>query len=158
MFRMATYKNNHLTDAEAQVTIAMHVMDGDKRVTRFYPVQLEISKVTSLAMSWTIVHPVSEESPIYGFSEEDFADRRVELIINIKAFDDHFSNTVQQRSSYTYRELVVGAKFQPMYERPEGASLTILELDKINAYERVALPHADEVPELAPAVPLTAKL
>jgi inward rectifier potassium channel len=158
MFRLATYKNNHLTDVEAQVTLALHIDDGGKRVTKFYPVKLEISRVTSLAMNWTLVHPMDEESPLYGFSDTDFADRGMELIVNIKAFDDHFSNTVQQRSSYTFRELVVGAKFKPMYERPDGVSYTILELDKINSYDLVPLPAPDEVPEFTPNVPLTAKL
>jgi inward rectifier potassium channel len=158
MFRMATYKNNHLTDVEAQVTLALHMEEGGRRVTKFYPVKLEISKVTSLALSWTIVHPINEESPLYGMSEDEVTMQKLELIVNIKAFDDHFSNTVQQRSSYTYRELVFGAKFLPMYERPESGSYTILELDKINAHERAPLPEADEVPDLTPAAPLSAKL
>jgi inward rectifier potassium channel len=158
MLRLATYKNNHLTDVEAQVTLALHILHDDKRLTKFYPVKLEINKVTSLAMSWTIVHPINEESPLFGMAEEEFADKRLEVIINIKAFDDHFSNTVQQRSSYTHNELVFGARFLPMYERPEGVSYTILELGKINAHERAELPPPDEVPDMAPTVALTAKL
>jgi inward rectifier potassium channel len=150
MFRLATYKNNHLTDAEAQLTVALHVVEGDTRVTRFFPVKLEISKVNSLALSWTLVHPLNEESPMYAFSEQDFIDNRMELIVNIKAFDDHFSNTVQQRTSYTYGEMVYGAKFKPMYERSEQSGYTLLELDKINAHEAIKLPDPYEVPELAP--------
>jgi inward rectifier potassium channel len=158
MFRLATYKNNHLTDVEAQVTLALHMQESSQRNTKFYPVKLEISKVTSLAMSWTIVHPIDEESPLFGLAEQDFAEKRLELIVNIKAFDDHFSNTVLQRSSYTFDELVIGAKFLPMYQRPNGVSYTVLELDKINAYERVPLPPSDEVPDMTPAAALTAKL
>jgi inward rectifier potassium channel len=150
MFRLATYKNNHLTDVEAELTVALHVDEGGKRVTRFYPIKMEISRITSLALSWTIVHALNEESPMYGFSEQDFADSRLELIVNIKAFDDHFSNTVQQRFSYIHKEIAFGAKFLPMYERPEAGGYTILELDKINAYEPVDLPDALEVPEPSP--------
>lgn len=157
MFRLVTYKNNHLTDVEAQLTLALHVEEGGKRSTRFYPIKLEIARVTSLAMNWTLVHPMDEESPLYGFTETDLAERRMELIVNIKGFDDHFSNTVQQRSSYTHHELVYGAKFVPMYERPEGSAYTILELDKLNAYEKVTLPAPDELPETGYNVPLTAK-
>lgn len=152
MFRLATFKNNHLTDAEAQVTLALHIEEEGKRVTRFYPVKLEISKVTSLALSWTVVHPIGEESPVYGFSEQDFRESRLELVINIKGFDDHFSNTVQQRTSYTSQELIFGARFLPMYERPEDGSHTILELDKINAHEAASLPDAYETPQAAPAI------
>lgn len=140
MMRVASYKNNHLTDAEAQVTAALHVLEGEKRVTRFYQLPLEIQRINSMALSWTLVHPIDENSPLYGFAEHDFLEGRLELIVSIKAFDDHFSNIVQQRTSYTHQELVYGAKFMPMYHRSEDGHHTILELDKINAFEKTALP------------------
>jgi inward rectifier potassium channel len=146
MFRLATYKNNHLTDVEAQLTAALHIDEGGKRVTRFYPVKLEISKVTSLALSWTIVHPLDEESPMYGFTNLDFTDSRLELIVNIKAFDDHFSNTVQQRSSYVVQDLVYGARYLPMFGRQKGESYTVLRLDMLDANEQAELPDPLEVP------------
>ncbi|HXS36779.1 MAG TPA: ion channel [Flavipsychrobacter sp.] len=140
MFRLATYKNNHLTDSEAIATIALHVWENDKEVTRFYPLKLEISKINSLALSWTVVHAIDDESPIYGFTAEDIIESKAEVIINVKSFDDHFSNVVQQRTSYTVNEVVYGARFLPMFHKAENADHTILELDKINAYENVIFP------------------
>ncbi|MEO6832507.1 MAG: ion channel, partial [Chitinophagaceae bacterium] len=146
MFRLATYKNNHLTDVEAQVSLALHIINDGARTTKFYPVKLEINKVVSLALSWTIVHPLNEDSPLYTFSEQDFLDNQVELMVNIKGFDDHFSNTVQQRTSYTNQEFVFGAKFLPMTDRKIDENYTVLHLDKIGEYERVELPPSHEVP------------
>lgn len=143
MIRFTSYKNNHLTDVEALWTVALHVQEGDKRVTRFYQLPLEINKVASLALSWTMVHALDENSPLYSYSVEELMDNKVEVIVAIKGFDDHFSNTVQQRTSFTHRELVYGAKFIPMYERSEDGSHTVLELDKVGAYERVPLPEPD---------------
>jgi inward rectifier potassium channel len=140
MIRLATYKNNHLTDVEAIVTAALHVEENGKTVTKFYPLTLEISKINSLALSWTVVHYMNEDSPLYGFTEKDLRDGKLELIVSIKAFDDHFSNTVQQRTSYAAHEMIYGAKFTPMFEKAEDGSTTILKLDKVNAYERVRLP------------------
>ena len=45
-----------------------------------------------------------------------------------------FSNIVVDRSSYTLREVVVGAKFIPMYHRSSAGSKTILELEKLNNF------------------------
>ena len=140
MLRVATYKNNHLTDAEANITIALHVKENDKTVTRFYPIELEISKINSLSLSWTIVHTINEESPIYNYTEEQIAESKMEIIVNIKAFDDHFSNIVQQRTSYTHKQVAYGAKFLPMFERAPDGNYTLLELNKINAHEAVTLP------------------
>lgn len=139
MFRMATFKNNHLTDAEAMVTAAVHVTENGKQLTHFYPLGLEFSKVNSLALSWTVVHPLDEQSPLFGYSREDFLEARLELIVAVKAFDDHFSNTVQQRTSYHISELVYGARFLPMFHRAEDGTHTVLELDKINAHEPAKL-------------------
>lgn len=140
MFRTATYKNNHLTDVEAQMTVALHVTENGKIVTRFYQLPLEISKINSLALSWTIVHPINEESPLYNFTEEDIKNSKMEVIVTIKAFDDHFSNVVMQRTSYTYNQVVFGGRFLPMFERAQSGQYTLLELDKINTHERVVLP------------------
>jgi inward rectifier potassium channel len=140
MLRMATYKNNHLTDVEANLTLALHVKENGKTVTRFYPLALEFSKINSLALSWTIVHHINEESPLFFYKKEDIAESKMELIVNIKAFDDHFSNIVQQRTSYTYQQVIYGAKFLPMFERSPDASYTLLELDKINAHQMVKFP------------------
>jgi len=143
MMRMATYKNNHLTDAEVLITAAIHINEDGKDVTRFYPLKLEFSKVNSLALSWTVVHPIDEQSPLYAYSQQDILDSRLELIVAVKAFDDHFSNTVQQRTSYHISEILYGAKFLPMFRRAEDGSNTILELDKINLHESVKLPEPE---------------
>ena len=140
MLRVATYKNNHLTDVHAQLTLALHEKENDKTVTRFYQLKLEVSNVNSLALSWTLVHPLNEESPLHNFTKEDVVEKKMEVIVNIKAFDDHFSNTVQQRTSYTYQQLIYGAKFLPMFQKAPDGEYTLMELDKINAHELVTFP------------------
>ena len=139
MLRVASQRNNHLTDAEAQLTTAFHIIEDGKRVTRFYQLPLEISRINSLAMSWTVVHPVDDKSPFYGFSMEDMRNARIEIIVTIKAFDDHYSNIVQQRTSYAGAEIIYGARFTPTFHRAGDGSHTVLELDKLNAYEPVPL-------------------
>jgi inward rectifier potassium channel len=140
MLRVASYKNNHLTDAEAQIVIAIHEPVNHKTVTKFYPLTLELAKVNSLALSWTIVHAINEDSPLYGYTAEDLTEQKVEVIANIKAFDDHFSNVVQQRTSYTHKQVVYGARFLPMFERAPDGSHTIMDLAKINLHEPAVLP------------------
>jgi len=140
MFRLATFKNNHLTDAEAQITAAVRVEENGKIVTKFFPLILEINRINSLALSWTVVHPLDAKSPFADYAEHDFYNNKIEMMVTIKAFDDHFSNTVQQRTSYNRDEMVYGAKYIPMYERAESGAYTELRLNKIDAYEKMSLP------------------
>lgn len=139
MMRLAPFKNTTLTDAEAKVTLGLVVEENGKMVNKFYPLPLEYEKVNSLTLSWTIVHPITEKSPFYRFTEEDFKNAQGEILVFIKAFDDMFSNIVVARTSYHFDELVIGAKFDPMYHRSEKANKTILHLDKLNSFSEASL-------------------
>jgi inward rectifier potassium channel len=129
MFRLATYKDNHtLTNVEIQVTLAMQV-DGKYN---FYDLALERQKVDNLPMNWTVVHPIDENSPLYGFTEVDIEAADVELYVLITAFDEVYSSSVLQRTSYTYKEMKFKARFVPMYRESEDGKTTILEMHKLN--------------------------
>lgn len=142
MFRMAPYKNTTLLDAETKVNLAMSVEENGKMVNKFFPLTLEFSTVTALTLSWTIVHPINETSPLYKFTEEDFKNTRGEILVFVKAFDDMFSNIVVARTSYIFSEVVFGAKFKPMYYRSNEGDKTILDLEKLNAYNPADISYA----------------
>jgi len=99
MVRTAPFKNNNLTEAEARMTLGMSVEVNGKIVNKFFPLELELAKINALTLSWTLVHPINEDSPLYGFTKEDFENAEGEFIIYIKAFDDLFSSTVAARTS-----------------------------------------------------------
>jgi inward rectifier potassium channel len=136
MYRMAPYKNNYLTDTEVTLTLAVVVNDNGRLVNRFYPLELEYSKVNALSLAWTVVHPINERSPLYDWTEDDFKNTSYELHVYVKAFDDVFSNQVVVRTSYAKEEFVCGGKFIPMYRRSENGETTILELDKLSSFEK----------------------
>jgi len=134
MLRLAPYKNTTLTDAEARVTLGMTIEENGKMVNKFFPLELEFERANALTLNWTIVHPITESSPLYNFTADDFAGVNGEILVFIKAFDDMFSNTVVDRSSYTLKEVVVGAKFVPMYHRNSSGKKTVLDLEKLNSF------------------------
>lgn len=137
MMRLAPHKNTSLIDAEARLTLAIAIEEDGIRSNKFFPLELETQKIASLPLSWTIVHYITEESPLYLLKADDFATNKGEFIVIIKAFDEMFSNTVSTRSSYTFDEIIYGAKFVMMYHHSEDNSKTVLELDKLNTVERV---------------------
>lgn len=145
MFRLAPYKNNALSDADVIVSTAIEVIENGVPKSNFYRLEIQLSKINTLALNWTIVHKIDENSPFYGFTEEDFKNTDIEIIIQVRAFDEVFSNTVVQRTSYVSEEIVFGAKFVPMYSPSKDNLSTILDLDKINEYQKTELPSAIEV-------------
>lgn len=140
MFRMAPYKNNTLSDVETKVTLAMQLEEDGKRVNRFYDLELEMTIINALALSWTIVHPINEKSPLYNFTHKDMMEASIEVFPYVKAFDQVFSNTVMTRYSYIASEIVWGAKFKMMYHPNHDKTKTILEISQLNEFEKVDLP------------------
>lgn len=137
MFRLAPYKNTNLVDAEMRLTLGIGVEENGVVVNKFYTLPLEMERVNALTLSWTIVHPINEESPLYGFKEADYKNIQGEFLVFFKTFEDMYSSTVVKRTSYTFKEVVYGAKFLPMFTRSNHNDKTILHLDKLNDFERV---------------------
>jgi len=139
MLRMTPYKNTRLTDAEAKMTLGMTVEENGKMTNKFYTLELELQRINLLSLSWTLVHPITESSPLYNFGEEDFRNAEGEILVFVKTFDDMFSTTVAASTSYTFQELVYGAKFELMYAENANNTKTILNLDKLNSFYKVDL-------------------
>ena len=139
MIRLAPFKNTNLTNAEAKVTLGMVVDENNTLVNKFYTLNLELSKVNSLFLSWTLVHPITESSPLYQFTAKDFENINGEIMVFIKVFDDMFSANVIKRTSYIFDEIVYGAKFSPMYFKSHSDNKTMLHIDKLNSFEKVTL-------------------
>ncbi len=139
MLRLAPFKNTNLLDAEAKITLALVIEENGINKNQFFQLKLEFEKIAALAMSWTLVHPIDEESPLFKFTENDFKNLKGEIIVYIKAFDEMFSSQVSVRSSYSFKEFIYGAKFQLMYHTNIDNSKTIMELDKINTFDRMIL-------------------
>lgn len=139
MFRLAPYKNTNLVDAEMRLTLGISVEENGVVVNKFYTLPLEMERVNALTLSWTIVHPIDEESPLFGFKESDYKNIQGELLVFFKTFEDMYSSTVVKRTSYTFTEVVYGAKFLSMFTRSSHNDKTLLHLDKLNAFERVNL-------------------
>lgn len=137
MFRMAPYKNNQLTEAEVIVNVAFRISEQGRIVNHFYTLDTEISKISSLTLNWTIVHPINEKSPLYGMCEEDFSINQTEVMVFVKAYDEHFSNNVQQRTSYCADEIIFNARFLPMFRQSDNKKTTLLEINKLNHIERL---------------------
>ncbi|MFX5187519.1 hypothetical protein ABTC69_18415, partial [Acinetobacter baumannii] len=80
-----------------------------------------------------------EESPLFGLSKEDIENAQAEILVFVQGFDESFSNTVISRYSYSYEDVVYGAKFLPMYHPSTDGKSTILHLDQLDYYELAPL-------------------
>jgi inward rectifier potassium channel len=132
-FRIVNLRPNVLM--ELQATLVLMTVEGPagNLTRRFQPLPLERETVSFLALTWTIVHPIDEASPLFGKSAADFERLQAEFVILIKGFDDTFSQTVHARYSYRYDELTWQAKFDPAFQI-DGNGNIILNVDRVSNY------------------------
>jgi inward rectifier potassium channel len=135
MFRIANKRKNQLIEVEVDVVIALNMLEEDRVIRRFFTLELERRKVSFFPLSWTIVHPINEQSPISGFTAEDLENSEAELFILIKGFDDTYSQTVHSRYSYIAEDIEWNKKFINIIKQNEEGK-TVLELDKIDSFEK----------------------
>ncbi|MEO0570775.1 MAG: ion channel [Bacteroidota bacterium] len=135
MFRVVNPQNNHLLELEVQLNLAIKREDSDLR--DFYALELERDKVAFMPYMWTIVHPISDSSPLFGLDERQFLEKEVEFIVSMKAFDETTSQNVYSRSSYKAPEIKWGAKFVYAIIRKKN-SITI-DVGKLDETETAAL-------------------
>ena len=149
MFRLVPFKNTNLVDAVVSVTLGMTLEENGVKLNRFYQLDLEFSTVNALTLSWTVVHPITEKSPFYNFTKNDFENMTGEVVVSVRAFDDMFSNIVVARTSYVFGEIYYGGKFEPMFERDNSGEKTVIYIDKLNSFKPTdlnAAPTGEEIP------------
>lgn len=130
-FRVANKRKNVLIEVEARI-LFMTVRRGNGTPIRDYAdLELERRSVDFLPLSWTIVHPINETSPLFELTADDLAKKEAEFLILIRAFDDTFSQTVHARFSYRHDEIVWNAKFEPAFFVNKQGDL-VLELDRLS--------------------------
>lgn len=141
-FRIANVRANQLIEAEVQVVLSRFEIDAaGARLRKFYPLDLERKTVTFFTLSWTVVHPIGETSPLLHVTRDDLERTDAEFLILFKGFDDTFSQTVHTRSSYKWQEVVFDARFSPILgETPDGMST--IDLDRLDAIETASTVHA----------------
>ena len=109
MLKIVNPQRNHLLELEVSASISFQKKESNQR--EFFSLALERNKVSFLPYTWTIVHPIDADSPFHKITASELAERDVEIIILIKAFDESFSQTVYSRSSYKANEVKWGEKF-----------------------------------------------
>jgi inward rectifier potassium channel len=131
-FRVVNQRKNTLMELEAIVTLMTVVGPPGNLRREFIPLKLERRTVYFLPLTWTIVHPIDQQSPLYGKTHADLERLQAELLILIKGFDDTFSQTVHSRYSYRYDEIVWGSRFTPAFIIDPGGDI-VLKVDKVGA-------------------------
>jgi inward rectifier potassium channel len=138
-FRVANIRRNEMIQVEARVMLTRLKRDGSGN-REFLPLALERDKVVFFPLSWTIVHPIDESSPLWGVTAEDLEAWNAEFLVLFSGIDETFSQTVHTRSSYKPHEVVWGARFTNLFNPPKPDGTLSIDIGRLHDVERLPPP------------------
>lgn len=138
MIRVANRRSTLLSDVEAKLMLVLSDGEVGKERLSYFNLPLQVSAISYLPLTWTVVHPLNAESPLAGMSREDLGSRRAEMILTIKGFDEVYMQSVITRMSYRWDEIIWGGRFSMAFSAKNG--IMQLELEKISDHTVVEAP------------------
>ncbi len=137
MFRVANQRSSQLLDLRARVVLARRTSDAVTADREFIPLPLQRDRVNFFPLTWTIVHAIDDASPFRDVTREQLAARDAEILILLSGFDETSSETVHARSSYTWQEIVCGARFRSPFNPPSEDGVVSVDIKRIHEYDEI---------------------
>jgi len=138
MFRIVNQRKNEIVDLQAKVILARRKKDRTAAERDFVQLELERSSVVFFPLTWTVVHPISDRSPLSGLTHQDLLAQEAEFLVLLNGFDETFSQTVHTRSSYLVEDVIWGAKFKSVFTRDDDGKVAV-DIRMLDEIERIAL-------------------
>jgi inward rectifier potassium channel len=140
-FRIINARNNQIIDLHARVMLArFEAGQGGAPVRRFYPLSLERENVSFFPLSWTVVHTIDSDSPLFGVTEDQLRESAAEFLVLLTGVEETFSQVVNARSSYRADEVIWYAKFADIFVYDLEGRTTGVDLNRFHDTVRLADP------------------
>jgi len=120
MFRAANRRRNRIVDAEVSVTLLHDWTTKEGNTFRRLDTLATVrSRQPMFILTWQIMHPIDELSPLLGDTAESLAARHGLIMVVVKGLDETFAQTIHARGYYRPEQIIWGAKLADVFMRDE---------------------------------------
>jgi inward rectifier potassium channel len=121
MFRVANERHNFILEATAQMYLILDEVtaEGDF-IRRIHELKLMRQRTPSLILTWTIMHSIDPNSPLYGLTSRDLAQRHANISVLIGGVDETVAYTITARHVYTTEEIMFNYRFEDIIHNSEN--------------------------------------
>jgi inward rectifier potassium channel len=123
MFRVVNQRSNRIVEAQVHVVFSRWetTREGDS-MRRFYDLHLARSRNALFSLSWTVMHPIVEESPLFGQTAASLKASRGLIIASLVGLDESFLQNIHVRYAWTADEIAWDMRFvDVLQELPDGS-------------------------------------
>lgn len=126
MFRAANQRGNFILDAAASVSLARQVTTKEGVVMRrFEELKLVRSRSPLFALSWSVMHPIDETSPLYGATLETFYEQQMEIVVLLSGMDETLSQVIYARHAYSPDDVIFNRRFADVLRRQASGRMEV---------------------------------
>jgi inward rectifier potassium channel len=138
-FRIINTRNNQIIDLHVRLLVSRFELNASGiSIRRYYPLKLEREGVVFFPLSWTIVHNIDKDSPLFGVTQDELCASGAEFLILLTGMDETFSQVVNARSSYRANEIVWDAKFSDIFVYDPGGKMAGIDLKRFHDTVRLS--------------------
>lgn len=110
--RLANERRNQMLAAEVTMTLVRDELTQEgSLLRRFYDLKLVRDHSPIFAMTFTVMHEIDIDSPLYGGSAERLAGFNAELVVTTSGIDETLVQPVHARTSYLPHEILWNHRF-----------------------------------------------
>jgi inward rectifier potassium channel len=118
MYRTANQRRNQILEAQQRATLIRDEVTAEgELMRRFYDLQLVRSNSPVFALTWTVMHQIDENSPLYNLTAKDLVERQAEIVITLTGLDETVSQTIHARHSFVASEILWDMRFVDIIAR-----------------------------------------
>jgi inward rectifier potassium channel len=126
MLRVGNERGNQILEATIRVALVRTEVTKEKtKFYRMYDLRLSRERSPAMSRSWTVLHVIDRDSPLYGATPESIVVGEVELIINLVGTDDTSLQPVHARKRYDDHEILWGARHADVLTEAEDGSIVM---------------------------------
>ena len=128
MFRVANQRGEAIMDASVTVTLARQytTLEGIT-MRRAEELKLMRSSNSLFALSWTVMHTIGQDSPLYGLTQEDMEAQDMEIVVTLNGLDEILADRIYARHAYWADEIAWNRRFVDVISlTPDGSRLVDL--------------------------------
>lgn len=120
VFRVANAREGALVSASMQLTVLRtEITDEGDTLRRLIDLKLLRADAPFFTLSWTVIHEIDANSPLYGLDEDDWAEDDVALIALLTGHDGDYGSTVYAQHLYYGEDLRWGHRFVDVVDASE---------------------------------------
>jgi len=110
--RLANQRRNQILQAEVTLTFVRDEPTAEGgTIRRFYDLKLVRHRTPIFAMTFSVLHIIDADSPLYGATAASLEAQNAELVVTGTGLDETMAQTVHARTSYLPNEILWNRRF-----------------------------------------------